>query len=227
VSHYCGTTATHQVSFIFITYRHLLPDVYVEISRRVAYAPASKLIHWAENNPVVAAYGVAHSLESGMENISKAGYGDKVRTPNLEWDVFLDPYKVAEVEAVLAERDKFLSSILPLEYYSFYETHKPLGLSIDDWLEAINEAAVKSGYLGASIVFTETQRQILKYYADQLEARAGSLVDAMLIAHGKLTHLVYEQLGLAKKFNCKYSSSFVHYTRASVRCFKSHCAFSI
>jgi hypothetical protein len=188
------------------TDRHLLPDVYVEISRRVAYAPASKLIHWAENNPVVAAYGVAHSLESGMENVSAAGYDQVRTTPNLEWDVFLDPYKVAEVEAVLSERDKFLSSILPMEYYSFYETHKPLGLNMDDWLESINEDAVKSGYLGARIVFSETQRQILKYYADQLEARAESLVDKMLIAHGKLTHLIYEQLGLAKKYNCKCSS---------------------
>jgi hypothetical protein len=28
--------------------RRLMPDVYVEISRRAAYAPAPKLIHWAE-----------------------------------------------------------------------------------------------------------------------------------------------------------------------------------
>jgi hypothetical protein len=28
--------------------RILMPDVYVEISRRASYAPAPKLIHWAE-----------------------------------------------------------------------------------------------------------------------------------------------------------------------------------
>lgn len=28
--------------------RILMPDVYVEISRRAAYAPAPRLIHWAE-----------------------------------------------------------------------------------------------------------------------------------------------------------------------------------
>ena len=28
--------------------RLLMPDVYVEISRRASYAPAPKLIHWAE-----------------------------------------------------------------------------------------------------------------------------------------------------------------------------------
>ncbi|CAB9517561.1 expressed unknown protein [Seminavis robusta] len=198
--------------------RHLLPDVYVEISRRVAYAPASKLIHWAENNPVVAAYGVAHSLEFGINDApggTDAATADNTctnadntstneqrvfTTPNLEWDVFLDPYKVAEVEAVLHERDKFLSSILPMEHYSFYETHKPLGLSLEDWLESINEAAMNSEHIGARIEFTESQRQILKYYADQLEGRAQTMVDKMLIAHGKLTHLIYEQFGLAKRY---------------------------
>jgi hypothetical protein len=42
--------------------RKLLPDVYVEISRRVLFSPAPKLIHWAENNPVVAAYGVVQFI---------------------------------------------------------------------------------------------------------------------------------------------------------------------
>lgn len=78
--------------------RHLMPDVYVEISRRVVHAPASKLIHWAENNPVVAAYGTAHELETNG------------RVPNLEWDVFLDPHLVQRVELVLQEKDKFLKS---------------------------------------------------------------------------------------------------------------------
>jgi len=55
--------------------RELLPDVYVEISRRLgggyyvgqylgrSSADASKLIHWAENNPVVAAYGFVMDMQ--------------------------------------------------------------------------------------------------------------------------------------------------------------------
>ena len=193
--------------------RHLMPDVYVEISRRVAYAPASRLIHWAENNPVVAAYGVAHSLEFdslgpavGKPKTNGNSNGEKRlrATPNLEWDVFLNPSLVGQVEAVLAERDRFLGSILPMEHYEFYETHKPLGLSLDDWLDSINKAALDSSDkedVGAQIEFTESQRQILKYYADQLESASQELVDKMLIAHGKLTHLIYEILGLAKRYN--------------------------
>jgi hypothetical protein len=79
--------------------RHLMPDVYVEISRRVAYSPAPRLIHWAENNPVVAAYGAAHTLE------------DSSHIPNLEWDVFLDPHLVARVQVVLDQKEKYLSSL--------------------------------------------------------------------------------------------------------------------
>lgn len=39
--------------------RELMPDVYVEIAQRI-FAPTPKLIHWAENNPVVAAFGTVH-----------------------------------------------------------------------------------------------------------------------------------------------------------------------
>jgi len=198
--------------------RHLMPDVYVEISRRVAYAPASRLIHWAENNPVVAAYGVAHDLEFGGQHApatrndggisekcsDSVKQDDRRMTPNLEWDVFLNPELVWQVESVLAERDKYLSSILPIEHYSFYERQKPLGLSLDDWLDVINEAASDSSDkrdADARIEFTEPQRQILKYYADQLEARAQLMVEKMLIAHGKLLHLMYEVAGFAKSYN--------------------------
>ena len=80
--------------------RHLMPDVYVEISRRVQ-APPHRLIHWAENNPVVAAYTTAHELE----------YQGSL--PNMEWDVFLDPHLVNRVLVVLHERRTFLLSVLP------------------------------------------------------------------------------------------------------------------
>ena len=74
--------------------RELLPDVYVEISRRVGggysynygrgstnngvnindhRSDASKLIHWAENNPVVAAYGVVMDLQMKQELAALAG----------------------------------------------------------------------------------------------------------------------------------------------------------
>mmetsp|Transcript_18871 Transcript_18871/g.31190 ORF Transcript_18871/g.31190 Transcript_18871/m.31190 type:complete len:745 (-) Transcript_18871:168-2402(-) len=77
--------------------RSLLPDVYVEISRRVVHAPAQKLIHWAENNPVVAAYGTANEL------------GNSGKIVNLEWDVFLDPQLVRRVELVLEQRENFIA----------------------------------------------------------------------------------------------------------------------
>ena len=80
--------------------RHLMPDVYVEISRRVAYNPPAKLIHWAENNPVVAAYGAAHALEFNTND----------QIPNLEWDVFLNPYLVRRVQVVLDARDNYLAT---------------------------------------------------------------------------------------------------------------------
>ncbi|KAL7551185.1 hypothetical protein ACHAWF_014381 [Thalassiosira exigua] len=73
--------------------RALTPDVYVEVSRRASRAPAPRLIHWAENNPVVAAYGTAHELEFNGE------------MPVLEWDVFLDPRLVRGLKKALSEKE--------------------------------------------------------------------------------------------------------------------------
>ncbi|KAL3938359.1 MAG: hypothetical protein SGARI_001768 [Bacillariaceae sp.] len=47
------------------------------ISRRVLFSPAPKLIHWAENNPVVAAYGVVQFI--------------KQRQADLEWERCMQP----------------------------------------------------------------------------------------------------------------------------------------
>jgi len=77
--------------------RLLMPDVYIEISRRIQ-SPAFKLIHWAENNPVVAAYGTANELVNNGKLI------------NLEWDIFLDPALVRRVELVLEEKEKLATS---------------------------------------------------------------------------------------------------------------------
>eukprot|EP00957_Ditylum_brightwellii_P018953 1425997-Ditylum_brightwellii.AAC.1 len=75
-----------------------MPDVYVKISHHVVHAEAPKLIHWAKNNPVMAAYGTSHEFE----------YNSKVST--LEWGVLLDPNLVSWLKIVLTEQDKFLRS---------------------------------------------------------------------------------------------------------------------
>lgn len=75
----------------FCILRKLMPDVYVEISRRILNAPAQKLVHWAENNPGVAAYGMANVLENNGTLV------------NLEWDVSPDPQLVRRVELVLEQ----------------------------------------------------------------------------------------------------------------------------
>jgi hypothetical protein len=134
--------------------RQLMPDVYVEISRRVLNAPTAKLIHWAENNPVVAAYGTANVLANTGKIVT------------LEWDVFLDPRLVRRVELVLNQRDTFLS------LYS--------GMEKDAW--------------------SSEQKSIMSFLSEELDRRSQELVDKMLIAHGKVSHLFLEQTGHAKDY---------------------------
>ena len=66
--------------------------LYVEISHHHA-CEAPKLIHWAENNPVVAGFGTANEM-------ANAG-----RVVNLEWDVFLEPRLIRRSELVLDRQD--------------------------------------------------------------------------------------------------------------------------
>lgn len=156
--------------------RLLMPDVYIEISRRVVHAPAPKLIHWAENNPVVAAFGTAHE----MDNTNTI--------PNLEWDVFLDPHMVRRVEVVLEEQEKFLRSCCASDDKALQELSG----------KELRKKTLKSA---SSLGLTTSQQSILAFYEDELRRRIEHLVDHMLIAHGSLTQLVLEQTGYLKKYN--------------------------
>ena len=101
--------------------RKLMPDVYVEISRRILKAPAQKLIHWAENNPVVAAYGMANELQNAAKMVP------------LEWDVFLDPQLVRRVERVRSQLATLKSASSILDRSA--EQHEQIQTFLEEELE--------------------------------------------------------------------------------------------
>ncbi|KAL7549887.1 hypothetical protein ACHAWF_016373, partial [Thalassiosira exigua] len=180
--------------------RILMPDVYVEISRRASYAPAPRLIHWAENNPVVAAYGTAHEIEfSG-------------RVPTLEWDVFLDPYLVRRVEIVLREKEAFLQRQKDARKKSREEAKADEaagkgkgtgggGGGGEGGEDERGNATSTTSQSGATPVNAADERLVLSYYDKEIKRRTTILVDRMLIAHGNLAQLVLEQTGYFKKYN--------------------------
>eukprot|EP00816_Leptocylindrus_hargravesii_P001742 CAMPEP_0196806766 /NCGR_PEP_ID=MMETSP1362-20130617/6687_1 /TAXON_ID=163516 /ORGANISM="Leptocylindrus danicus, Strain CCMP1856" /LENGTH=526 /DNA_ID=CAMNT_0042180393 /DNA_START=29 /DNA_END=1609 /DNA_ORIENTATION=+ len=103
----------HDPQWIYIL-RQLMPDVYVEVARRVHLGDA-KLIHWAENNPVVAAYGTIMSCccctckddSSGMnDDDNKMDVSGAVA---LEWDVFLDPILASRLTTALDVQSTMIS----------------------------------------------------------------------------------------------------------------------
>ena len=162
--------------------RILMPDVYVEIARRASYAPAPKLIHWAENNPVVAAYGTAHEVE----------FSGKV--PTLEWDVFLDPYLVRRVEIVLSEKETFIQKQKDLRKKS--REAKGENGGAEGETSPLGSKAEDAAALASADV-----RLVLSYYDKEIRRRTEILVDRMLIAHGNVAQLVMEQTGYFKKYN--------------------------
>ena len=158
--------------------RQLMPDVYVEISRRVVNTPVPQLIHWAENNPVVAAYGTAHELE----------YFGKV--PTLEWDIFLDPHLVQRVEVVLEARDSFVQGLSNnSKRVQTALSHKRPERRYTGKLESI-AALLKSD-----------EKKILHFYNTEIDKRVLLLLEHMLIAHGNLSQLALEQTGFLKQYN--------------------------
>ena len=187
-------TNPHWISIL----RILMPDVYVEISKRASYAPAPKLIHWAENNPVVAAFGTAHELEfSG-------------RVPTLEWDVFLDPYLVKRVEIVLHEKEAFLQRQKDARKKKTHskesETNKnedeksiDVKESDDDRERNNNDDEVMGN--SAPPMASSNERLVLSYYNAEIRRRTELLAERMLIAHGNVAQLMLEQTGYLKKYN--------------------------
>jgi hypothetical protein len=155
-----------------------MPEVYVEISRRIVNTPVPQLIHWAENNPVVAAYGTAHELE----------YCGKV--PTLEWDVFLDPHRVQRVEVVLEARYTFLQEVAKTsKRIQAVLSQKKQELIYTDKMDAI------------SMLMTQEQRKIIYFYNAEIQKRVILLLEEMLIAHGNASQLALEQTGILKQFN--------------------------
>lgn len=161
-----------------------MPDVYVEISRRVVNTPAPKLIHWAENNPVVAAYGTAHEIEfSG-------------RVPTLEWDVFLDPHLVQRVQVVLEAKDSWLNELTE----SSEQIHRILNHGINDSCSE-KMKAICASLRSDSTEESASHRKILDFYNSEVEKRAEVLLGNMMIAHGSMSQLALEQTGIMKHFN--------------------------
>ncbi|KAG7358725.1 hypothetical protein IV203_015314 [Nitzschia inconspicua] len=181
--------------------RKLLPDVYVEISRRVLFSRAPRLIHWAENNPVVAAYGVVQYMKQEQHLSERRQFGDsslltpsedtvfrKTATvdhkmlPTIEWDIFLDPRLVRRVEAVLDSKEKYLRD--HINNYNDQEFVSPT--------EKEREGLLSN---------PKNKDKVLDYLNSELKKRAQELTDKLLIAHGNTTQLILEQTGYFKDVN--------------------------
>ncbi|KAL3812203.1 hypothetical protein ACHAXA_009677 [Cyclostephanos tholiformis] len=201
--------------------RRLMPDVYVEISRRAAYAPAPKLIHWAENNPVVAAYGTAHELE----------FSGKV--PTLEWDVFLDPYLVRRVEIVLSEKESFVrrqknarqGKILQNYSESTGENNDAIDLDETKRLVPLEEKAMEGGRISnmsnstknsEPVINASDERLVISYYDEEIKRRTAILVERMLIAHGNMVQIAMEQISEKTGYLKRYNFSRVKRTRKTL-----------
>lgn len=138
----------------------------------------ARLMKWAENNPVVAAYGVMNSntgTDSSRREKRSMGRGsrrkksrdrygktsssdDRNGAPVLEWDIWLDPTLVKKVEAAMDVAEHFQN----------------------------DENADYQDQIAANI---EVDRQV------------GRLINRMMLAHGSASHLVSEALGVGSQYN--------------------------
>jgi len=138
----------------------------------------ARLMKWAENNPVVAAFGVLNSNSGTDETIvptdrssrvssrsnrrlrrmKKSSKGQAKAVPVLEWDVFLDPTLVKKVDAAINAAEQ-----IQYDCDSDYQDQIAADIEVD--------------------------RQV------------GRLINRMMLAHGSASHLVSEALGVASQYN--------------------------
>ena len=171
--------------------RSLMPDVYCEVAKRI-FSPTPKLIHWAENNPVVAAYGTVHEyLEHG-----------KVST--IEWDVFLDPDLVTKLEISLKTRDDVRNKVNRIKRMSSYHERKNAPLldenSRQKMIKSIEGHQNEIVSFDDIFEFDEDCSLLLKAHDIEVQKNTIHLVEKMLIAHGNLTQLILEQTGFMKRY---------------------------
>lgn len=85
----------------------LMPDVYADVQAAVEDdVPTAKLIPMFENNPVMAAYGVWHSVRSGGDGWVHDNVG-------IEWDLFIDgDLAEAHVNTPAEQRPALVAEIL-------------------------------------------------------------------------------------------------------------------
>lgn len=179
--------------------KHLMPEQHSILSNYLRHSEgkidALKVMKWAENNPIIAAYGVAHSkakpvqfeqveytpflkgindvrmdvanskLSSLTQKIIKKHrkrkiIGNTYKYPALEWDVFLDPIIVHQVDSSIQK------------------------------LESLKKEKHRDTY--------EVERDVANVEIDRQVSR---LLNRMMLAHGSTAELLIEAVGVAAKYN--------------------------
>mmetsp|Transcript_15330 Transcript_15330/g.33339 ORF Transcript_15330/g.33339 Transcript_15330/m.33339 type:complete len:1023 (-) Transcript_15330:1622-4690(-) len=163
--------------------RKLMPESHAGVAtllKKSARAPSKidplRLMKWAENNPVVAAYGTLNS-DAGQRSHVDSREGNRnsddgngaaaaqAKPAALEWDVFLDPSLVRSV-------DKAMQAV-----------------------EDLDEA----GKLDDASSFDDLNARIA---ADvEVDRQMSRLMSRMMLAHGSTTQLVTEAVGMASRYN--------------------------
>lgn len=200
--------------------QHLMPEEYhmliCYLESKKSIIDPIKLIKWAENNPIVCAFGVLESKTSRIVNsgissvithqssnneyssniaksatINKASgvlaerlYGKEKREkkivhPTIEWDVFLDPSIVKQVDGAIHTMEK---------------------LGSDSQEDEIVAAQI------------EIDRQITR------------LMNRMMLAHGSTAQLLVEAVGVATRYSF---SRFVNSTHRIKKTIKKNRSFSL
>jgi len=179
---------------------HLMPEQYLILSNYIKQTygviDPLKVMKWAENNPVVAAYGMLHSknnivvddvdeeeitpppkrrdfmreLANTKLAVLSKNNSDKQRkkkmqsqrnvNPALEWDVFLDPTIVMQVDSAIRKMEALMDE---RDHETFHEELVAANIEVD--------------------------RQVSR------------LMNRMMLAHGSAAQLLVEAVGVAAKYN--------------------------
>ena len=150
-----------------------------------------KVMKWAENNPVVSAFGIWES-DSGRRTIrcpvNDDGRSFEIRPshskPALEWDVFLDPTLVRHVSAAI-EVVEGLDGQIQRRRRRVAQNGVPLARGAEDDEEDYD------------LCQSHTAAQV------EVDRLVAQLMKRMILAHGSMSQLVLEAFGVAKDYNYK------------------------
>jgi len=182
--------------------RLLMPESHADIIEVLKHASQSKksakmarIMKWAENNPVVAAYGILQS-DCGKECSDLA-----MTTPVSSKDQDMEKSYFTSTQRVRRHHNLNVGYVQPISRKRDQAPSRPRIRPTIEWDVFLDPAIVKKAEEALEQVDLQNTNEGWTAAQMEVDRQISRLVNRMILAHGSASQLVSEAIGLVPEFN--------------------------